>query len=282
MLKQFRIVAGLVIASIVIAFSFTATVVNASPSAEETRLYKLVNEYRAENGLSAIQFSSSLTYVAQTHVRDLQNYPPSGNCNTHSWSSNGTWSSCCYTPDHAQAQCMWDKPRELTSYPGNGYENAHGGSGGYQATATSALEGWKRSSAHNAVILNQGTWHKRPWKALGVGIYKGYAVLWFGEESDPAGTVNPSSSTGNTSTLQTKSDALFNQAEWLYPEYFLPKTATQIMQGDEGIVYYRVYDNWYASALATYLGGLWYSFYNEWHYFGTLEYANQQLCNNQC
>ncbi|MGL5195132.1 MAG: hypothetical protein ACRC8Y_16255, partial [Chroococcales cyanobacterium] len=32
-----------------------------------------------------------------------------------------------------------------------------------------------------------GDWSQRPWNALGVGIYKGYAVLWFGEEVDPTG-----------------------------------------------------------------------------------------------
>jgi len=159
-----------------------------SITTEEMLLYKLVNEYRAENGLPAIPLSVSLTYVAQTHVKDLQNYPPTGNCNMHSWSANGTWSACCYTPDHAQSQCMWDKPRELTKYSGNGYENAFGGSGGYEATASSALEGWKHSSGHNAVILNQGNWQPRTWNALGVGIYGGYAVLWFGEEIDPVAT----------------------------------------------------------------------------------------------
>jgi uncharacterized protein YkwD len=172
-----------------VRLSSTATATNVSFSTEETRLYELVNEYRFENGLSAIPLSSSLTSVAQIHVRDLQNYPPSGNCNLHSWSSNGTWSSCCYTSDHAQAQCMWDKPRELTNYPGNGYENSYGGSSGYQATADSALEGWKQSSGHNAVILNQDGWQNHSWNALGVGLYKGYAVLWFGEESDPADSI---------------------------------------------------------------------------------------------
>jgi hypothetical protein len=82
---------------------------------------------------------------------------------------------------------MWKAPQRLgTLYPGNGYENAHGGSGGYQATAVSSLESWQGSSDHNAVILNQGMWRSTQWKALGIGIYGGYAVLWFGEEPDPA------------------------------------------------------------------------------------------------
>ena len=151
-------------------------------SDEERKLYQLIMDYRKEKGLSVIDISKSLTKVAQTHVRDLgENKPDVGRCNTHSWSSNGTWSSCCYTPDHAQASCMWSKPAELTTYKGNGYEIAMKTSG--TATAESALMGWKLSPGHNAVIINQGMWSQK-WNAIGIGIYKGYAVAWFGRESE--------------------------------------------------------------------------------------------------
>ena len=82
---------------------------------------------------------------------------------------------------------MWKAPQRLkTGYPGNGYENVFGGSGGYVATAEDALKSWTSDPPHNAVILNQGRWKKLSWQALGVGIYKGYAVMWVGEEEDPA------------------------------------------------------------------------------------------------
>ena len=48
----------------------------------------------------------------------------------------------------------------------------------------SDLKGWKESSGHNAVIINQGIWDDNNWKAIGVGISKGYSVVWFGEELD--------------------------------------------------------------------------------------------------
>ena len=140
-------------------------------------------EYRYSKGLTKIPLSKSLTFVAQTHVKDLVNNKPDvGNCNMHSWSNKGNWTPCCYTDDHARAKCMWNKPSELTSYKGNGYEIAHWNSG--TATAEGALSGWKRSSGHNAVIINQGVWDSHPWKAIGIGIYKGFAVVWFGEERD--------------------------------------------------------------------------------------------------
>lgn len=144
---------------------------------EERRLYELVNEYRAQHGLPAIPLSPSLTLVANRHVQDLEKNI--GEL-THSWSD------CAY---EISFDCMWEAPERLgTAYPGRGYENAFGASG-FQVTAESALRAWRRSNAHNAVILNQLTtqidWGEQPWKALGVGIYGGYAVLWFGEELDP-------------------------------------------------------------------------------------------------
>lgn len=157
--------------------------ISVSLSTEETKLYELIMSYRASYNLPSIPLSPALTYVAHTHVRDLAAYPPTGECNLHSWSEHGEWTPCCYTSDHAQAQLMWNKPRELTTYTGAGYEIAFYNSAG--ATAVSALEGWKQSHGHNTVIINQGKWNVKTWKAIGIGIYKNYAVVWFGEEPDP-------------------------------------------------------------------------------------------------
>jgi hypothetical protein len=146
---------------------------------EERELYERINEYRNQNGLPSIALSPSLTLVANRHVQDLERNI--GDL-THGWSD------CPYDAANPETyECMWKAPQRLgTPYPGNGYENAHGGSGGYQATAVSALESWQGSGDHNAVILNQGMWQSTQWNALGIGISGGYAVLWFGEEPDPA------------------------------------------------------------------------------------------------
>ena len=152
-------------------------------TAEEQKLYSLIIDYRKGKGLPAIPFSPSLTKVAQAHVKDLHlNKPDQNACKMHSWSSKGSWSSCCYTDDHAEAECMWDKPREMTDYEGNGYEIAFA-SYGRNATADMALSAWIRSSGHHAVMVNQGMW-KSPWNAIGIGIYEGFAVVWFGKEVD--------------------------------------------------------------------------------------------------
>jgi hypothetical protein len=107
----------------------------------------------------------------------------------HSWSGKGAWSSCCYTSDHKQADCMWNKPREMTAYQGNGYEIAHGYSNystyaGYDVTPETSLNGWKSSPGHNSVILNQNIWQSMRWEAIGIGMYKDFSVVWFGTEAD--------------------------------------------------------------------------------------------------
>jgi uncharacterized protein YkwD len=155
---------------------------------EENKLYKLIMEYRKERGLPTIPLSKSLTIVAQTHVRDLvNNKPDKGSCNAHSWSENGNWTGMCYTDDHAQAKFMWSKPRELTSYKGDGFEIACGSNeccSDFVMTAKYALQGWRSSPPHNAVIINQGIWSNNKWNAIGIGLYKGFAVAWFGHEYD--------------------------------------------------------------------------------------------------
>jgi uncharacterized protein YkwD len=145
-------------------------------SAEERKLYQLVNQYRSRRGLPPIPLSASLTKVANRHVLDLEyNF----NDLTHSWSN------CPYNSDRPSTfKCMWEAPQRLgTSYGGNGYENAYGSSDG-KATAEEAFSEWLDSSPHHAVITNQGIWKDVRWNALGVGIHKGYAVLWFGKETD--------------------------------------------------------------------------------------------------
>jgi uncharacterized protein YkwD len=151
-------------------------------SQEEQKLYDLIMSYRKSRRLPVIPLSKSLTYVAQVHARDLtDNSPDKGRCNLHSWSDKGVWTECCYTDDHANAECVWSKPSELTSYTGYGYEIAAWSS--EDISAEQALEMWKSSPGHHACMMNRGMWN-RPWLAIGIGIYEGYALVWFGNEEE--------------------------------------------------------------------------------------------------
>ncbi len=157
----------------------------------ETELYKLINEYRSQKGLPAIKLSASLSYVARTHAKDqAENFKDGKRCNMHSWSDKGSWTTCCYTPDHKKAKCMWNKPRELTNYPGDGFEISYFSTYPYATAedyAKDILEGWKKSTGHNDVIINKSIWKDMKWQAIGIGIYGDYANVWFGAEEDSAG-----------------------------------------------------------------------------------------------
>lgn len=153
---------------------------------DEMKLYDLVMAYRAESDLPKIPLSKSLSYVAHQHAWDLEvNQPVYGECNMHSWSEKGAWTSCCYTPDHKQANCMWSKPKELTTYTGYGFEISCGGGG--NLTPEEALKSWQGSVHHDNVILNKDIWNKYTWNSIGIAIYGKYAVIWFGKEVDEAG-----------------------------------------------------------------------------------------------
>ena len=153
---------------------------------EEMELYKLIMAYRKQEKLSKIPLSKSLSYVAHQHAWDLQNNNPNNEkCNLHSWSNKGPWSSCCYTPDHKQALCMWSKPREITTYKGDGFEISSWSS--EPMKAADALEIWKNSEHHNNVILNKDIWADAKWNAIGIAINGSYAVVWFGKDTDEEG-----------------------------------------------------------------------------------------------
>ncbi len=176
---------------------------------DEMNLYELIMQYRKENNLSRIPLSPSLTYVAQTHAKDAYDHYseiPSG-CNMHSWSAYGPWEKCDYYPDHRNAECMWSKPGELTPYKGNGYEIIH-----YRypptagvCTPKSSLMAWQNSAKHNEVILNRGIWSDAEWEAIGVGMYKGVACVWFGHEKESATETTTEDATFSTTVPTCRS-----------------------------------------------------------------------------
>jgi hypothetical protein len=156
------------------------------------RLAQLVNEYRVASGKPAIPLSRALMATAGAHVADLVAHPGTfgGSCNLHSWSNHGggLWTGCCYTDNHAQAACMWQKPSQISSglgfarYPGNGYEIAFLGGG---ATPEQVLQAFRGSPPHDDVLLSRGMWAPIPFPAMGAAIQGAYAVVWFGDAADP-------------------------------------------------------------------------------------------------
>jgi uncharacterized protein YkwD len=159
-------------------------------SARSLDLANAINNYRKQNNLPPIPISKSLSFVAETHVKDLHDSAkPTGNCNGHSWSNKGNWTPCCYTPDHAQAKCMWSKPGELTQMKATGFEITIGQPGeanaGTVLDSNKAISMWQSSALHNDVILNRGQWQAMHWKAMGTGIIDSHACAWFSDQADP-------------------------------------------------------------------------------------------------
>lgn len=149
-------------------------------SKEEEELFQLINDYRQGRQLKEVPLSRALTKVAQVHAQDLmENYTHNRRCNMHSWSKNGSWTACCYRDNHKNPNCMWDKPKEIAGYDSPGYEIVYWHSA--EVKAEHALEVWKKSPGHHAVLANLGTFKQAEWEAMGIGIYGEYAVVWFGE-----------------------------------------------------------------------------------------------------
>jgi len=150
------------------------------------QLYMLINDYRNSNDLPGIPLSASLCYVAQTHAKDLTfNRMRNKGCSLHSWSDRGRWSSCCFSSREPDYLCMWSKPKELTSYRFRGHEIIY-----WQndlPEPMDALTQWKNQPRSDDMILNRNTWSKKMWKAIGISVYEGFAIVWLGEEADVKG-----------------------------------------------------------------------------------------------
>jgi uncharacterized protein YkwD len=141
-------------------------------SANEKELFRIINEYRAQNNLPPVALSEPLSFVANRHLLDL-----SINVKylTHSWSN------CPYDiKNSATWDCIFESPKRLkTNYPGQGFENLYRNLTG-NATPALALEAWKKSPMHNNLILNLDVWKTTKYDAFGVAVSGNYAAIWFG------------------------------------------------------------------------------------------------------
>ncbi len=140
-------------------------------SEQETELFGLVNEYREQNKLAKVYMSETVCLVANRHALDL-----SYNIRklTHSWSD------CDYDPKNSKTfGCILYAPKRFyPNFSGLAFENVYFTSG-KRVISYDALEAWKKSPMHNAVILNQSSFKNFEWLEGCVAIEKNYAALWF-------------------------------------------------------------------------------------------------------
>ncbi len=153
-------------------------------SSEEKALTDALMTARTAQQLAPLPLSSSLSYVAHLHAKDLaENYDPESDCLLSSWSDQGEWKPCCNLPKYPEGDCMWAKPRELSNYKANAYELI------FQLPDSVAREEeiaafLLASTELQAMLLEEG-WGG--WKAFGVGKSGKFISLWFGHAPDPAG-----------------------------------------------------------------------------------------------
>jgi cell division septation protein DedD len=178
----------------------------------EAILFNMINDIRMQSKLQPIPLSLNLCIVAHTHILDLIASKPQDNgCSVHSWSASGKWTACCNTKDLTGIKCMKSKPREITGYTGNGYELIYWGND--NATPAEAAALWKQVDASSDMILSRGKWKGYQWKAMGVGIIDGYAVLWLGDMVDKAGENDIAKSNPITEQPVVKQTAKTNSHE---------------------------------------------------------------------
>jgi hypothetical protein len=134
--------------------------------------------------LPEISLSPQLTVVAYLHAQDLAQRQPQQKFGTlHSWSEDERWTGGAYRADDMTTwRIMWDKPRELTGYPAEGFEICAAQAKDLQQ----AFQAWINSRLHHDVILNRGVWAEPrwQWQAVGAVYYQGYACGWFGNRRD--------------------------------------------------------------------------------------------------
>lgn len=150
---------------------------------DEYRLFSLINVYRVKKGLAVIPVSTSLSYVAKIHARDLYlNNPDTSFCSLNSWSNKGPWTDCCHSKYTPNPLCIVNKPKELTTYSGEGHELVYWDS--EELHPDTVFHFWSSVEQARDVLLNEKKWSFFSWKAMGVGMFKGYACVWLGEALD--------------------------------------------------------------------------------------------------
>lgn len=152
-------------------------------SDDEMRLFEQINKLREDYDQKSLQLSASLSYVAKLHVEDLfVNHPDTSICGLSSWSDKGDWKACCYNPYVLNEECMWAKPKELTSYPFRGYELVTYFEDDF--TIDSVIHLWSGTKAVLDLVLTRGNYTDKNWICMGIGINKDYVSVWFGQRAD--------------------------------------------------------------------------------------------------
>ena len=137
--------------ALVVLFAFgpmAATAQAFGYSAEEVAFVKLINDYRASNGLQPLLVSDALSEAGDRHSSDMGKYR---------FFDHYTQASDWF----AKGASPWDR-MAASGYTYNTYKGENIAAG--YATAAEVFTGWKNSSGHNANML------KADFKVIGVSL----------------------------------------------------------------------------------------------------------------
>jgi hypothetical protein len=237
---------------IVILITFSAATAASQYDAE---LLRLTNLERQKAGVPALRLSNKLNQAAQNHADDMAK----NNYFSHT-GLNGS------------------KPSDRAKAAGYNYSYIGENIAAGHSTPADTIQQWMNSQGHRENILNSN------YTEIGFGYsfsnssdYQHYWVQVFGKSNGTTPT-----NTTPAITFEKKSNIIFDLIEKDYAQYFFPATATQVSGSGDEIQYSRFYTNEYQAALTTMQNHIWYGFYGQWHYFGTLDQANQHFCQNKC
>lgn len=169
---------------------------------KEKELFRIINEYRAQNKLAPLVLSDALSVVANRRMIDL-----TVNINPQLPLSH-SWSNCPYDVKNKSTwKCVLDAPKTFgVKYDGNGYENIFRST--KPASPVMALDAWKKSELHNALILNQSFFKDLNWDGIGIAISGNCAAIWVGAKVALA--VNSAQSKGLGITFESAVAGLTN------------------------------------------------------------------------
>jgi uncharacterized protein YkwD len=170
-----------------------------SYSEEELAFVRLLNEYRADNGLGALFISDTISQSCDRHNSDMAKYGFFDHYTVESdWFAKGS------TPPERMILCGYDYKTVMG-------ENLAGGC----STAAQALEGWQNSPTHRAIMLRDDL------KVMGVSLVYVSGSEWgyywtteFGGYFDSTADITTSTSTSLNSPTAVTGARLADRDLW--------------------------------------------------------------------
>jgi len=146
-------------------------------------LEQKINNERLRAGLKPLLCDPHMRWTANEHLHNGEEADFNGfnhfdrRCNMHSWFGDY---ECCYTSDHSNPSCMWDKPYELSKWDKReGYEISAAHSGGM--SPEKAFQQWRGSPGHYGVFVPSGSaWSDI--KTVGCAWRKTLAHCWLSKK----------------------------------------------------------------------------------------------------